>query len=247
MLPERALSTDPVKQTWNVKYTASEFANATGTNTCCKHVADQCDPCPSGAVAVMQETIQTNEQGTIKFTVARSDAAATSLGTAAKSSIATRTTGEGFGVMWRNATAPLAARLDDLLPRLTLDDLVAQLGGPGVGDIVRPNLTLPGSSWGQECLSGVGHGANSSAFPLPVALGMAFDTELVRAVGSAIGDEARALFNARKPGSSLLCLSPVCCAESLPNITYIVNTATTNPFVLRISSTRFVMLRRFLM
>ena len=241
------MATDPVKQTWNVKYKANNFANATGTNSCCKHVGAQCDSCPSDAVTVMQETIQTNEQGTIKFTVARSDAAATSLGTAKKSSIATRMTGEGFGVVWRNATEPLAARLDDLLPRLTLDDLVGQLGGPGVGDIVRPNLTLPGSSWGQECLSGVGHGANSSAFPLPVALGMAFDTELVRAVGSAIGDEARALFNAREPGSSLLCLSPVRCAESLPNIAHVVNTATPDPCLLRVSSTCFEMLRRFLM
>jgi hypothetical protein len=81
------MSTDPVKQTWNVKYTANNFANATGTNTCCKHVGNQCDPCPSGAVTVMQETIQTNEQGTIKFTVARRDAAVANLGTATISSI----------------------------------------------------------------------------------------------------------------------------------------------------------------
>lgn len=111
--------------------------------------------------------------------------------------------------VWQDATALLATRLDDLLPRLTRADLLAQLGGPVVADITRPNLTLPGTSWGQECLSGVGHGANSSAFPQPVALGQTFDTELVRAVGSAIGDEARALYNDRSPGSALLCLSPV--------------------------------------
>jgi hypothetical protein len=35
----------------------------------------------------MQETIQTNEQGTIKFTVARRDAAVANLGTATISSI----------------------------------------------------------------------------------------------------------------------------------------------------------------
>ena len=35
------------------------------------------------------------------------------------------------GAVWRNATEPLQERLDDLLPQLTLDDLVAQLGGPG--------------------------------------------------------------------------------------------------------------------
>ena len=40
---------------------------------------------------------------------------------------------------------------------------------------------------------------------------MTFDTSLVEAVGSAIGDEARAFWNANGNGggASLLCLSPV--------------------------------------
>ena len=82
------------------------------------------------------------------------------------------------------------------MPRLTPADLVAQLGGklhdhqssaqpqllnrcvrtgPGIGDIRRPNLTLPGVSFGMECLSGVGNillknGTGGSAFPNPVNL-----------------------------------------------------------------------------
>ena len=47
-----------------------------------------------------------------------------------------------------------------------------------------------------------------TAFPNPVNLGMTFDTALAEAVGTAIGDEARAIFNARISGSGL-CLSPV--------------------------------------
>ena len=47
--------------------------------------------------------------------------------------------------------------------------------GPGIGDIRRPNLTLPGVSFGMECLSGVGNillknGTGGSAFPNPVNL-----------------------------------------------------------------------------
>jgi hypothetical protein len=64
--------TDPTKQTWEVKYTAGNFANATGMNSCCKHVGNQCDICPAGAVTVMQEHIRTNKQGHIEFSVTRS-------------------------------------------------------------------------------------------------------------------------------------------------------------------------------
>lgn len=100
------------------------------------------------------------------------------------------------------------------MKRLTPSDLVNQLGGPGIGTINRSNLTLPGTSYGQECLSGVdsltvpGNGTGTSAFPNPVNLGMSWDRELVELVGTAIGDEARSFYNA-KHGSSVLCLSPV--------------------------------------
>ena len=65
------------------------------------------------------------------------------------------------------------------------------------GAISQPNLTLPGASYGRECLSGVdsfsipANSTGTSAFPNPVNLGMTFDAELVEQVGSAIGDEVR--------------------------------------------------------
>lgn len=114
-----------------------------------------------------------------------------------------------------NPSLPLEVRLDDLMARLTPKDLVGQLGGPGIGTISRPNLTLPGTSYGQECLSGVSNAnvnsnhTGTSAFPNPVNLGMSWDKELVEAVGSAIGDEKRSFYNAKAPGSGVLCLSPV--------------------------------------
>jgi len=101
------------------------------------------------------------------------------------------------GPAWRDPSLPIEKRQDDLMPRHTPADLVAQLGGtlhdhhqvfeqphllnqcewtgPGIGDIRRPNLTLPGVSFGMECLSGVGNillknGTGGSAFPNPVNL-----------------------------------------------------------------------------
>jgi hypothetical protein len=69
----------PKSQAWDVKYTSNDFANASGTNSCCKHVQDKCNKCPDGAVDVMDEAVETNEQGHIAFTVTRSstDLAAT--------------------------------------------------------------------------------------------------------------------------------------------------------------------------
>jgi beta-glucosidase len=94
--------------------------------------------------------------------------------------------------------------------------LVVQLGiYGGINAINRPNLTIPGFSYGRECLSGVAkikipsNNTGTTAFPNPVNLGMTFDPQLVEAVGSAIGDEARALWNANLGGFTGLCLSPV--------------------------------------
>ena len=56
---------------------------------------------------------------------------------------------------FNNVTLPLEQRLDDIISRLNSEDLIAQLGGPDIGDIDRANLTLPGASYGRECLSGV--------------------------------------------------------------------------------------------
>jgi beta-glucosidase len=125
--------------------------------------------------------------------------------------------------LFNNASLPLATRLDDLMSRFTKAELIAQLGGPGIGDIDRPGLRLQGASYGRECLSGVDgisvpeNSTGTSAFPNPVNLGMSFDTALVEEVASAIGDEARALWNAGQTGAGglsrgsggLLCLSPV--------------------------------------
>lgn len=96
--------------------------------------------------------------------------------------------------LWRNSSLAIDTRLDDLLPRLRFDELQQQLN-LGIPAIERPGLSLPGYSFAQECLAGVGSRPVSSAFPLPVNLGSSFDESLVATVAAAISDEARAYFN----------------------------------------------------
>ena len=109
---------------------------------------------------------------------------------------------------WENSSAPLHSRVSDLLSLLTLGELIGQLGGPDIPGINRSGLVLPPYTFGIECLAGVAQAKVSSAFPLPVNLGASFDPCLVADVASAIGDEARALYNMGEIGS-MHCLGPV--------------------------------------
>ncbi len=116
---------------------------------------------------------------------------------------------------WLNASLPLAARVADLVGRLSPVGLVGQLLQNGV-DLYGAGFQLPRYIVSQECLAGFDGGdiyiappvvhTPSSGFPQPVNLGNTWDVELVREVASAISDEARAAFNAGRP--SLTCMSP---------------------------------------
>lgn len=105
---------------------------------------------------------------------------------------------------WQNHSLPFEERLDMLLPLLTVPELVGLLDTGA--DAVR-RLNIPPYTYGRECLAGVAAaGGSSSAFPQPVNMGNTFDVELIRRVGDAISDEARAQYSASQ---SLTCLAPV--------------------------------------
>ena len=117
---------------------------------------------------------------------------------------------------WADASQPVSARVDDLVARLDVTQLTAQLTQNGA-DVYAPGAQLPRYIVSQECLAGFDGGdiyiappvpsLPSSGFPQPVNLGCTFDAELVREVASAISDEARAAFtHAGRP--SLTCMSP---------------------------------------
>jgi len=81
------------------------------------------------------------------------------------------------------------ARLDDLLPRLTLAEKAAQMlhEAPAIA-----RLRIPAYNWWNECLHGVARAGIATVFPQAIALAATFDADRVRAVATAIADEARA-------------------------------------------------------
>jgi beta-glucosidase len=90
---------------------------------------------------------------------------------------------------FRDPDLSLEARLDDLLPRMTLAEKAAQMlhEAPEI-----PRLGIPAYNWWNECLHGVARAGIATVFPQAIALAATFDVERVRAVAEAIADEARA-------------------------------------------------------
>ncbi|MEU3465675.1 glycoside hydrolase family 3 C-terminal domain-containing protein [Streptomyces sp. NPDC006733] len=91
---------------------------------------------------------------------------------------------------FRDPRLPLAARVEDLIGRLTPDERIAMLHqfAPAVA-----RLGLDAFRTGQEALHGVAWSGPATVFPQAVGLGASWDAELVRAVGEAVGTEVRAM------------------------------------------------------
>jgi beta-glucosidase len=85
---------------------------------------------------------------------------------------------------------PIEQRIDDLLPRLTLEEKVIQLsdnwGSPGI-----PRLKIP-ALLKTEGLHSQSYSSGATIFPVPIAMATTFDPELISRVGKAIGSEAKA-------------------------------------------------------
>jgi len=93
---------------------------------------------------------------------------------------------------YRDVSAPLDERVEDLLSRLTLDEKVSLLSGadlmslPGVPRLGVPPLKMTDGPVGVR-------GEGATAFPAGILLGASFDPDLTGRVAAAIGDEALAL------------------------------------------------------
>lgn len=90
---------------------------------------------------------------------------------------------------FRDPRLSFAARADDLLGRLTLDERIAMLHqfAPAV-----ERLGIGPFRTGQEALHGVAWMGGATVFPQAVGLGATWNEDLVRRVGEAVGDEVRA-------------------------------------------------------
>lgn len=107
---------------------------------------------------------------------------------------------------FRDPRLPLQARVDDLVGRLTLDEKVSLLHQYqpaiprlGVGFFKTGTEALHGVAWSTDIDNG-GQvvTADGTSFPQAVGLASTWDPDLIRRVGSVVGDEARG-FHARDP------------------------------------------------
>lgn len=89
-----------------------------------------------------------------------------------------------------NPQLPIEERIDDLLPRMTLEEKISQLidswGSPGI-----PRLNVP-VMLKTEGLHSQSYSTGATLFPMPIEMSSTFDPELVNRVGRATATEAKA-------------------------------------------------------
>ncbi len=90
-------------------------------------------------------------------------------------------------------------RADDLIGRLTPEEKASQLTNQSRAI---PRLKIPAYNWWNEALHGVARNGYATVFPEPVGLGATFDPDVIRAMGVAIGTEARVKFNITTRGGA---------------------------------------------
>lgn len=90
---------------------------------------------------------------------------------------------------FQNPDLSVEARLDDLVPRLTLAEKTAQMlhEAPAI-----PRLGIPSYNWWNEALHGVARAGIATVFPQAIGLAATWDVPLHTAVATVIADEARA-------------------------------------------------------
>ncbi len=91
-----------------------------------------------------------------------------------------------------NPALPTAARVDDLVSRMTLEEKASQLVNHSRAI---PRLQVPEYDWWSEALHGVARAGVATVFPEPIGLGATFDPPLIHNMAVAIGTEARAKYN----------------------------------------------------
>lgn len=97
---------------------------------------------------------------------------------------------------FQNVSLDWKTRVDDLVSRLTLDEVIAQLSYGGAGDNgpapAISRLGIAPFQWNSECLRGYVDSGSSTSFPQAINLAASFDKSIVYRVAEAGASEARA-------------------------------------------------------
>lgn len=80
---------------------------------------------------------------------------------------------------FQNVTLPWTERVDDLVKRLSLDEIKSQLAKGGAGTKGGPTPAIPRLGigpyqWNEECLRGVAEAGEATSFPQAIGLAAAF-------------------------------------------------------------------------
>ncbi|HEY4984782.1 MAG TPA: glycoside hydrolase family 3 C-terminal domain-containing protein [Verrucomicrobiae bacterium] len=94
--------------------------------------------------------------------------------------------------IWKDAAQPTAARVDDLVQRLSLAEKVQQMrnAAPAI-----PRLGIPAYDYWSECLHGVARAGTATVFPQAIGMAAAWDVPLLHQAADIIATEARAKHN----------------------------------------------------
>lgn len=96
-------------------------------------------------------------------------------------------------MVYKNPSAPIDERVEDLISLMTLEEKVSQMmyDSPAI-----ERLDVPAYNWWNECLHGVARAGRATVFPQAIGMAATFDEDLIYRVSTAISDEARAKYNA---------------------------------------------------
>jgi beta-glucosidase len=94
--------------------------------------------------------------------------------------------------LYKDPSATLDRRVEDLLSRMTLEEKISQLmnDSPAI-----ERLDVPRYNWWNESLHGVARAGRATVFPQAIGLAATWDTDLMFRVATTISDEARAKYH----------------------------------------------------
>jgi beta-glucosidase len=102
--------------------------------------------------------------------------------------------------LYRDSSASIDKRVDDLVKRMTLEEKVRQMqnDAPAI-----PRLGVPAYEYWSEALHGVARAGEATVFPQAIGMAATWDADLFHAEGRTIGVEGRARYNqAQREGNT---------------------------------------------
>ncbi|MGF7036281.1 beta-glucosidase-like glycosyl hydrolase [Paenibacillus mucilaginosus] len=109
--------------------------------------------------------------------------------------------------------APLEDRVNDLIAQLTLDEKIELM--PQY-QIAIERLGIQAYKHGTEAAHGMAWLGEATSYPQPIGLACTWDSELLKRIGSAIGDEARGFYKQNPNFNGLTLWAPTVDLERDP-------------------------------